>query len=126
MQFIEGNKIRDVIVVGDRVLIKPDEQSSQTKSGLYLPPGVKEKEQIQKGSVVKVGPGYPILGAMEDLEVWQKDKEAVKYMPLQVQEGDTAIFLQNSGHEISYGDEKFMIVPQSAILMLVRDEESLD
>jgi co-chaperonin GroES (HSP10) len=46
------------IVVGDRVLLKPQEESSRTSSGLYLPAGVAEKERVQSGYVLKIGPGY--------------------------------------------------------------------
>ena len=35
------------IVVGDRVLKHPEEESTKTASGLYLTPAVSEKEKIQ-------------------------------------------------------------------------------
>ncbi|RLE00704.1 MAG: co-chaperone GroES, partial [Bacteroidetes bacterium] len=43
---IEEKNLNKFIVIGDRVLIKPKNQQDRTKSGLYLPPGVQEKEQI--------------------------------------------------------------------------------
>ena len=43
-------------------------------------------------------------------------------MPHQAREGDLAVYLQNDAYEINFNDEKFLIVPHSAILMLVRDE----
>ena len=112
--------IENLIIVGDRVLIKPKTESGRTKSGLYLPPGVKEKEEIQSGYVVKIGPGYAIPSSDFD-EPWKTDKENVRYIPLQAQEGDIAIFLLRSAYEIIYQDEKYFIVPHSAILMLERD-----
>ena len=45
------------------------------------------------------------------------------YLPLQAKEGDLAIFLQNAAYEISFDDEKYLIVPHSAVIMLIRDEE---
>ena len=36
-----------IIIVGDRVLIRPEENLNKTNSGLYLPPGVQEKEKVQ-------------------------------------------------------------------------------
>lgn len=67
MKVTPDNKLKKLIVVGDRVLIKPVRQSDRTESGLYLPPGVQEKEKIQSGYVIKVGPGYPLpLPADED------------------------------------------------------------
>jgi chaperonin GroES len=112
-----------LIVVGDRVLIKPLKESETSKGGLFLPPGYKEKEEIQTGYVIKVGPGYPIpLPKDETEEPWKKKDEKIQYMPLQAQEGDLAIFLQKGAIEIVYHDEKYFIVSQQSILLLERDE----
>jgi co-chaperonin GroES (HSP10) len=113
--------IEKFIVVGDRVLIKPQEESSKTASGLYLPPGISEKERIQSGYIIKSGPGYPTGTSVED-EPWKEMKEPVKYIPLQAKEGDLAIFLRKEAFEIEFEKEKFLIVPQSAILLLIRDD----
>lgn len=115
----------NLIIIGDRVLIKPKTTNNQTKSGLYLPPGVKEKEEIQSGYVVKTGPGYAISLDEVD-EPWKMNDEKAKYIPLQVREGDLAIFLLKTAHEIIYHEEKYYIVPQSGILMLERDDLLLD
>ena len=40
------NSLDKINVVGDRVLVKPRKESERSESGLYLPPGVKEKEKI--------------------------------------------------------------------------------
>lgn len=109
------------IVVGDRVLIRPTEESQRTASGLYLPPGVSEKDKIQSGYVIKAGPGYP-TGTNIDDEPWKESKESVKYIPLQAKEGDLAIFLRKEAFEIEFEKEKLLIVPQSALLLLIRDD----
>lgn len=109
------------IVVGDRVLVRPTEESQKTASGLYLPPGVSEKDKIQSGYVIKVGPGYPTGTNMDD-EPWKESKELVKYIPLQAKEGDLAIFLRKEAFEIEFDKEKLLIVPQSALLLLIRDD----
>lgn len=111
------------IMVGDRVLIKPKSPQDRTKTGLYLPPGVQEKEKIQVGYVLKVGPGYPIPAINEADEPWKDKSEEVKYVPLQPKIGDLALFMQNGSFEIEFNDEKYVIVPNNAILMLIRDEE---
>ncbi|WP_420149420.1 co-chaperone GroES [Spirosoma sp.] len=116
------NKLKRLLVVGDRVLIKPKDSSDRTSSGLYLPPTVQEKEQVQSGYVIKVGPGYPIPVATED-EPWKETEEKVKYMPLQAQEGDLALYLQRNAIEVQYEGEQYVIVPQSSILMLERMED---
>ena len=118
-----GNQdIKKFIVIGDRVLIKPKSPSDHTKGGLLLPPGVQEKENIQTGYVVKVGPGYPIPAVADADEPWKNKTDQVRYVPLQPNEGDLAVYLQNNSWEIEFNKEKYFIVPQSAILLLIRDE----
>ena len=116
------NKLKKLIVIGDRVLIRPTKPNERTESGLYLPPGVQEKERVQQGYIIKIGPGYAIPMPPDD-EPWKSSEEQVKYLPLQAREGDLAIFLLSGATEIMYGGDKYFIVPQSAILMLERDEE---
>ena len=119
---IDQKDIDIFILIGDKVLIKPKNPQSQTKSGLYLPPTV-QQEKIQSGYIIKVGPGFPLPSQKEEHEVWEKkEDEAVHYLPLQAHEGDLAVYLQNAAYEIKFNDEKFLIVPHSAILMLLRDE----
>lgn len=120
---IEEKDLSKFILVGDKVLIKPKNNNKQTKSGLYLPPGVIEKEKLQSGYVLKVGPGYPIPAIAEDDEPWMKGDDEVKYLPLQPYEGDLAIYMQMGSFEIVFNNEKYVIVPHSSILMLVRDED---
>lgn len=116
------NKLKKLVVIGDRVLIRFSKIGDRTQSGLYLPPGVQEKEKVQQGIVIKTGPGYAIPLPVEN-EPWKSEEEQVKYIPLQVREGDLAIFLLSGAVEIMYEGEKYFIVPQSAILMLERDDE---
>ena len=125
MHTVKSNKLEHVIIVGDRVLVKPKSLKEQTKSGLYLPPGVQEKEKVQEGYIMKVGPGYPIAADFGlDEEVWNQDQqEDVRYIPLQAKAGDLAIYLQRDAIEIIYHQERYFIVPQSALLMLVREED---
>ena len=110
------------IMIGDRVLVKPRSAQERTSSGLILPPGVQEKENVQYGYIVKAGPGYPIPAINDVDEPWKDKSDSVKYVPLQTKEGDLAIFLQKSGFEIEFNKEKYYIVPHSAILMIIRDE----
>jgi len=114
--------IKKLIVVGDRVLITPEDPSSMTKSGLYLPLGVQEKEKIQGGYVVKIGPGYAIPNPNFEDEPWSEKREPVKYIPLQAEEGDFAIFLKAQSIEIEFDNMRYLIVPHAAILVLVRND----
>lgn len=114
---------KNLIIVGDRVLIEPEEGHDKTSSGLYLPQTVKEKEKVISGYVVKTGPGYAIHDPSVSDEPWTKDKKKeVKYVPLQASEGDYAIFLKDSAIEIEFEGKKYLIVPHSSILALVRVE----
>jgi co-chaperonin GroES (HSP10) len=122
MQVTSENTFKKLIVIGDRVLIRPSKPNEKTESGLYLPPGVQEKEKVQQGFVIKTGPGYAIPVPVE-VESWKPEDEQVRYVPLQAKEGDLAIFLVSGATEVMYEGEKYFIVPQSAILMLEREED---
>ncbi len=113
---------KQIIVVGDRVLVLPDNEQDRTAHGLYLPPSVREKEKVQAGTIVKVGPGYPVPNpSYIDQEPWsQTPKDPVKYVPLQAEEGDYALFTRDQAIEIEYEGKKYLVVPQSAILLLIR------
>lgn len=114
-----------IIIVGDRLLIKPEENINKTNGGLYLPPGVQEKEKVQGGYVIKTGPGYPIGMPIDDDEPW-REKKTTKYIPLQAREGDFALFLRKDAIEVEIEKEKLVIVTQSSILLLYRDENLLN
>ena len=120
---IEEKDLEKFIMVGDRVLVKPKSPSSKTKSGLYLPPTVQEGEKVLSGYIVKVGPGYPIPAVSEEDEAWKQKQDDVRYVPLQAKTGDLAIYLNKSGFEIEFKKEKYIILPHSAILMIIRDEK---
>ena len=123
---IEEVDLKKFIVVGDRVLIKPKSPQEKTRTGLYLPPTVQENEKIHSGYFLKVGPGYPIP-AINEIDEPLKDKsEDVKYVPLQPKPGDLAVYLQKSGWEIEFNKERYVIIPHSAILMLIRDSGLFD
>ena len=110
-----------IIVVGDRVLIKPTDTIDRTKSGLYLPAGYQDKETVQSGYILKCGPGYP-LPNVDEGEAWNPKNNDARYLPLQVRQGDLALFMQKNAIEIKYNGEKYFIVPQNAILLVERDE----
>jgi chaperonin GroES len=114
---------KQMLVVGDRILLEADDGQDRTQSGLYLPPSVREKEKIATGRVVKVGPGYPIPNPnYSDDEPWSTPKDPMRYIPLQAKEGDYAMFLREQGIDVEFEGHKYVIVPQSAVLMLVRNQ----
>ncbi len=119
---LDEKDLKKLIVIGDRVLIKPKVPQSKTKSGLLLPPGVSENEKVQLGYIVKAGPGYPIPSVNENDEPWKNSTDEPKYVPLQAKEGDQAVYMQSSAIEIEFNREKYVIVPHSSVLLLLRDE----
>lgn len=123
MRITSDNKLSKLIIVGDRLLIKLKKPNQKTSGGLYLPPGVQEREKVQQGYIIKAGPGYPIPLPVDDSEPWRDHSENIKYIPLQAKEGDLAVFLLNGAYEVVFDGEKYYIVPQNAILMLEREED---
>ncbi|ACF13944.1 chaperonin Cpn10 [Chloroherpeton thalassium ATCC 35110] len=119
------NSVDKFVIVGDRVLIRPKSSTERTKSGLYLPPNVQEKEKVQSGYVIKTGPGYAVAPPQDPDEPWKETTKQPQYIPLQAAVGDLAIYLLNHAHEIEYEDIKYMIVPQSAILLLIRENDDI-
>ncbi|GAB4136398.1 MAG: co-chaperone GroES family protein [Planctomycetota bacterium] len=113
-----GNK--ELLVVGDRVLVEPEDTEGKTKVGLFLPPGVVEKEEVRSGSVVAVGPGTPLPPPADEQEPWKEGYRAPRYLPMQVAVGDYALFFRKAAIEITFEEERFLVVPYGAILVLVR------
>lgn len=118
---------RRLIVMGDRVLISPVEGEERTKVGLYLPQTVVEKEAVQSGRIAATGPGTP-MPRIEDLdsEPWKPTDPQVKHVPMQAQVGDYAIYLRKASVEIKYEGNKYVVIPQSAILVLLREDNPTD
>jgi chaperonin GroES len=113
---------REVILIGDKVLIKPEEENDKTPSGLFLPQGVQQKEQVMAGTVVNTGPGYPLGEAPAEGEAWSgRTRTELRYVPLQAQKGDYAVFLKNNAVEVEIDGSKYQIVPHGAVLLLIRD-----
>jgi co-chaperonin GroES (HSP10) len=113
---------KELLVVGDRVLVEPEGGESRTPVGLLLPPGGVEKESVQGGVVVAVGPGLPLAPpADDDQEPWKRTPMEPRYLPMQVEVGDYAVFFRKAAMEISFEGSKYLVVPHSALLVLVRE-----
>ena len=118
------SKNKQILVVGDRVLIKPDKGEKKSKAGLYLPPSVVEKQEILSGVIVEVGPGIPLGNPDDNIDEpsSNNDNSSIKYIPTQADIGDIALFLNKASIEIKIENDDYLIVPQSAILILIRDD----
>jgi len=119
--------MKELIVIGDRVLIQPDEAEEKTNVGLYLPQTVRDRDEVMRGRIIKIGPGIPLAdpSSLGD-EPWSASgTPAPRYLPMEARVGDYALFLRKAAVEIQYEGKKYFIVPQSAILLLIRDEEEV-
>ncbi|MGH7561666.1 MAG: co-chaperone GroES [Gemmatimonadales bacterium] len=116
-----------LLVVGDRVLIAPEEGEERTSVGLYLPATAIDTQQVQEGLIVATGPGDPLPDASAfDEEPWKAEEKTPRYRPMQARVGDHAIFFRKAAVEINFEGKRYLVVPQAAILVLVRGERSID
>jgi chaperonin GroES len=114
---------KKLLVAGDRVLIEPEEGEERTKVGLYLPATAIEGQPVQQGTIVATGPGDPIPDpSVFDDEPWRAEEKTPRFRPMQARVGDHAIFFRKAAVEIRFEGKRYLVVPQAAILVLVRDE----
>lgn len=113
---------KKLIVVGDRVLIAPEEGAERTKVGLYLPPTAVDNQQVQGGRIMATGPGLPMPDPGDPTdEPWRTGPRETRFLPMQARVGDYALFFRRAAVEITFETERYLVVPQTAILALVRD-----
>ncbi|DBA77483.1 TPA: hypothetical protein ACH3X1_009306 [Trebouxia sp. C0004] len=87
--------------VGDRVLLKVQEETSVTAGGLMLPESARERPM--SGSVVRVGPG-------------KRDKDGSRKTP-KVKEGDTVLYFKYAGEAMETPEgQQFIVVHEQDIL----------
>lgn len=125
----EGSSHKRLVVVGDRVLIAPEEGEERTNVGLYLPATALESRQVQGGRIVATGPGTPMTEpAAMDEEPWKirAGGPDVKYLPMQAEAGDYALFFRKAAVEITFEGKSYLVVPQAAILVLVRGSDPIE
>lgn len=114
---------KELIVVGDRVLITPEDGEEQrTRVGLYLPATAIDSLAVQTGLIVATGPGDPLPDpAAFENEPWKVEERVPRHRPLQARAGDQAIFFRKAAVEITFEEKHYLVVPLAAILLLVRD-----
>ncbi len=120
---------KKLIVVGDRLLVRPEEGDERTHAGLYLPQTAVASRQAAGGWVVSVGPGVPVVSPLDMSEdAWGEQGEATRphYLPMQAQEGDYVLFMRKAAVEITFEKRNYLIVPNGAVLVLVREGFEFD
>ncbi|MDX2192001.1 MAG: co-chaperone GroES family protein [Gemmatimonadales bacterium] len=121
MSDVPGLPPKQLLVVGDRVLITPEEGEDRTRVGLYLPATAIDTQQVQSGLIVAVGPGDAVADVSSlDEEPWKIRSER-RTGAMQARVGDHAIFFRKAAVEISFEEKRYLVVPHAAILVLVRD-----
>lgn len=113
---------KELIVVGDRVLVRVEEGEERSKVGLILPASAVDNQAVQGGTIVATGPGTPLPEVSDHLdEPWRiSGQPDVRHVPMQAKVGDYALFFRKAAVEITFENERFLVVPQAAILALSR------
>ena len=76
----------------------------------------------QNELLTRTGPGTPMGEPTQlDDEPWRIRGPEVKYVPMQAGVGDYALFFRKAAVEITFDGRRYLVVPQPAILVLVRD-----
>ena len=115
---------KKLIVVGDRVLVKPEEGEERSKVGLYLPPTAMDSQAVQGGKIVATGPGLPMPDPSEfGDEPWRTGPREHRFIPMQAKQGDYALFFRKAAVEITFEGETYLVIPQGAILALMRGDD---
>ncbi len=114
---------KQLLVVGDRVLINPEDGDDRTRVGLYLPATAIDAMQVQTGLIVATGPGTPVADISSlDEEPWKVDQREGRSRGMQARVGDHAIFFRKAAVEITFEEKRYLVVPQAAILVLIRED----
>lgn len=117
---------KHLLVVGDRVLIRTEEGEERTKVGLYLPPTAVDNQAVQGGVIEATGPGLPMPDlADQGDEPWRTGIRETRFIPMQARRGDYALFFRKAAVEISFEGDRYLVVPQTAILALVRESDDV-
>ncbi len=115
---------KELIVVGDRVLVQAEDGEERTKVGLYLPSTALDTQAVQGGVIVATGPGQPMpsFDAATGDEPWKEPARETRFVPMQARRGDFALFFRKAAVEITFEGDRYLVVPQAAILALVRED----
>ncbi len=100
------DSVRQIVPLGDRVLIQPlDAKGEQkTASGIILP-GKENNEKHEKGIVLATGPGR--LGSDG------------KRLAMEIKKGDTILFKRGYDTEvITQGDDELVLMSESNVLAI--------
>ncbi len=87
----------DIKPLGERLVVKPIEEESKTKGGIYVP-DTAAKEKPQQGEVIAVGPDFK-----------------------GVKKGDKVLFAKYGGTEIKLNEEECLVLGVDDVLAVLVD-----
>jgi len=93
----------DLKPMADRVVVRPSEKESVTKSGIFLPDAAQERPQ--QGEVVAAGPGRVLQNGQR--------------VEMEVKPGDIVIYSKYSGTEVEVEDEELLVMGINDILAVI-------
>ncbi len=85
--------------LGDRVLVKAEEETEVNKGGIIIPDTAKEKPQ--EGTIIAVGPG--------------KLDDKGQRVAMNIKAGDRVLYGKYSGSEVKLDDQEYMIMHEEDI-----------
>ncbi len=86
-----------------------------------------DSQAVQGGKIVATGPGLPMPDPGESGdEPWRTPLRETRFVPMQARAGDYALFFRKAAVEITFEGDTYLVIPQSAILALVRDSDVED
>ncbi len=89
--------------LADRVVVRPlEEDTEQTRGGLYIPDTAKEKPQ--QGEIIAVGPGR-----------FEKGER----VPMELKQGQKVLYGKYSGAEVTLDGEEVLIIKESEVLAVL-------
>jgi chaperonin GroES len=88
--------------LGDRVLIRPLEETEEMRGGLYIPDTAKEKPL--QGEVLAAGPGR--------IEKGQR-------VTMELHAGQKVLYSKYAGTEVRIANDEYLIIKESDVLAIV-------
>jgi chaperonin GroES len=89
--------------IRDRILVKPLDAETVTKSGIVIPDNATEKPQ--QGRVLGAGTG--------------KITEKGEIVPLVIKEGDTVMYGKYSGQTVKVDNEELIVLKEDEVMAIV-------
>jgi len=90
--------------LGDKIIVRRDEATTRTDSGIYLPESAKDKPK--QGTVVATGSGL-------------LNRDTGEYMPFTVKNGDSVLFTSYAGTEVKIDGDELLILTEDDILAVI-------